>query len=232
MRPILLAAVAPLALAACVSDGEPASTAQNFICDRSDSVGIVFADEKAMLSFAGSTATLDQQPTGSGFRYTGAGHEIRGKGYEFTWTKPDGATRSCREEKWAMQQPQIQPPVPSLAGSKWRLVYFQSSDDAIGTKIPPSVERYNMEFMADGNVALQLDCNRARATWEATNATSRGGSLALSGGPMTRAMCQPGALDTQIARDLVRVRSYTFDGNRLGLALEADAGIYLWERQD
>lgn len=130
-----------------------------------------------------------------------------------------------------MQQPQIQPPVPTLAGSKWRLVHFQSSDDAIGTKVPPSVERYTMEFMADGNVALQLDCNRAGSTWEAASSSARGGSLALKGGPMTRAMCQPGAMDTQIARDLSRVRSYTFDGNRLSLALEADAGIYVWERQ-
>jgi heat shock protein HslJ len=231
MNKVVLGAMLPMALAGCVTDSQPSASAQNFICDRSDSVGIAFADERAVLTFAGGTATLDQQPTGSGFRYVGSGHEIRGKGYELTWTKPDGATRSCREEKWAMQQPQIQPPVPTLAGSKWRLVHFQSSDDTIGTKVPPSVERYNMEFMADGSVALQLDCNMARAMWDATNSTPRGGSFALRGGPMTRAMCQPGALDTQIASDLSKVRSYTFDGNRLGLALEADAGIYLWERQ-
>jgi heat shock protein HslJ len=227
----MFGAAAPLALAACVTGGESSTTTQNFICDRSDSVGIAFTGEKATLTFAGGTATLQQQPAASGFWYTGQGHEIRGKGMELTWTKPDGASRSCREEKWEMQQPQIQPPVPTLAGSKWRLVHFQSSDDTIGTKVPPSVDRYTMEFMANGSVALQLDCNRARSTWVATSTSSRGGSLALNGGPMTRAMCQPGAMDSQIARDLSRVRSYTFEGNRLGLALEADAGIYVWERQ-
>lgn len=231
MRNLALIAFAPLALAGCMTGSETTETAMNFVCDRSDSVAVAFGESGAMLTFAGGTAKLSQQPTGSGFRYKGQGHEIRGKGMELTWTKPDGASRSCREEKWAMQQPQIQPPVQTLAGSKWRLVHFQSSDDAIGIKVPPSVERYNIEFMADGNVALQLDCNRARSTWEATSPSTRGGSLALKAGPMTRAMCQPGAMDTQIARDLERVRSYTFDGNRLGLALEADAGIYLWERQ-
>jgi heat shock protein HslJ len=227
----MLGAAATLALAGCVTDTDPVATVQNFICDRSDSVGIAFAGGKAMMNFAGGTATLEQQTTGSGFRYAGAGHEIRGKGFELTWTKPDGATRSCREEKWAMQQPQVEPPAITLAGSKWRLVHFQSSDDAIGTKVPPSVERYNMEFMADGNVALQLDCNRARARWESTSSSPRGGSLTLRSGPMTRAMCQPGAMDTKIAGDLARVRSYTFVGNRLSLALEADAGIYVWERE-
>jgi len=42
-------------------------------------------------------------------------------------------------------------------------------------------------------------------------------------------MCGPGAIDSRLARDLGYVRSYTLlpDG-RLSLALQADAGIYLW----
>lgn len=60
----------------------------------------------------------------------------------------------------------------------------------------------------------------------------RGGSIKLTSGLMTRAMCPRGAMDTQIARDLTRVRSYIFDGGRLSLALEADGGIYLWDVQN
>jgi heat shock protein HslJ len=232
MRQIIFGALLPLTLVGCVTDSETTGTAQNFICDRSESVKIAFPKGKSILTFSGGIATLDQQPTGSGFHYSGQGHDIRGKGYELTWTKPDGATRSCRDEKWAMQQPQTEPPAPTLAGSKWRLVHFQSMDDATGKKIPPAIERYNIEFMTDGSLALQLDCNRARASWTATPSSPSGGGLALSSGPMTRAMCQPGAMDTQIARDLARVRSYTFEGTRLSLALEADSGIYIWERQN
>lgn len=238
MRALVLIAATPLLLAGCVAGAEQSSPdvaaaePVNFICDRSDSVSVSFAGENAVLSANGQSAKLQQQPSGSGFRYTGEGHDIRGKGHELTWQKPDGAVRSCREKKWAMQQPQIQPPMQTLAGSIWQLVHFQSSDDAVGTKIPPSVERYTIEFMSDGRAALQLDCNRATAQWEAVPSSASGGALTFKGGPMTRAMCQPGAMDNIIAQDLGRVRSYTFQGNRIGLALEADSGIYLWERKN
>ena len=47
---------------------------------------------------------------------------------------------------------------------------------------------------------------------------------------MTRAMCQQGALDSRLARDLARIRSFTLKQDRLFLALEADAGIYEFKR--
>lgn len=125
-----------------------------------------------------------------------------------------------------MQQPQVQPQAPALAGTTWTLVAFESSDDAIGRTVPPQPERYRMSFLADGNLALQLDCNRARGRWEITAPSSTGGSLALQGGAMTRAMCQPGAWDTRIARDLSHIRSFTLRDGKLFLALEADGGIY------
>jgi heat shock protein HslJ len=116
----------------------------------------------------------------------------------------------------------------SLAGSRWTLIAFQSSDDAMGRVVPPSAERYVAEFRPDGTLAMQLDCNRATGRWEAPTPST--GSLRLSGGAMTRAMCQQGALDTQIARDLARVRSYIIRDGRLFLSLETDSGIYEWRR--
>jgi heat shock protein HslJ len=86
-----------------------------------------------------------------------------------------------------------------------------------------------LEFMPDGSAALQLDCNRARSMWKAEPSSPTGGGLTMGPGPMTRAACQPGAMDSQIARDLTNIRSYTFRGEFLGLALYADAGIYLWK---
>lgn len=51
----------------------------------------------------------------------------------------------------------------------------------------------------------------------------RGAAATLS---MTRA--SPGAMDTRIARDLAFMCSYTLPGGHLAIALQADAGIYVW----
>lgn len=115
-------------------------------------------------------------------------------------------------------------------GTRWSLVSFQSSDDAIGTVVPPRLDRYVFEFMPDFSLVMQLDCNRARGRWQQTLATAEGGSLSMMGGPMTRAACGPGAIDTQIARDVDRMRSYIIRGDRLFIALEADGGIYEFRR--
>lgn len=227
-------ASASLILAACVTvpPAEPAPSAkpQTFICDRSDGFTIAFQTVGARMMVGGATVSLASQPVGSGFAYSGGGHSLRGKGMELTWTKPDGTVRTCREQEWAMQQPQIQPPMAELGGSRWTLIAFQSSDDTIGKIIPPNLERYTLEFGTDGRLSAQLDCNRANATWQATPSSASGGSLDIKGGMMTRAMCGPGAIDSRMAADLGRIRSYTMRGDYLSLALEADSGIYEFRR--
>jgi hypothetical protein len=47
---------------------------------------------------------------------------------------------------------------------------------------------------------------------------------------MTLAACLPGSMDTRIASDLDRVRTYTLDGDRLNLALEGNGGVYTWRQ--
>ena len=162
----------------------------------------------------------------------GEGHSLRGKGKDVTWTEPSGASNECFEID-PDNPPQVLPVAPpvtrGLPGTKWRLVQFQSMDDSIGTKIPPNPEKYVLNFASDGSLAAQLDCNRLMGKWEATPRSPTGGGLAISGGAMTRAMCQPGAMDVTIARDLGFVRSYTIRGTTLSLSLMADAGIYTWE---
>lgn len=209
------------------ASGEPPRRV-TFACDRGQALAVTFAGETATLEASGRSVQLARQLVASGLHYAGGGHQLRGKGDELTWTDPSGAERLCRDQRSAMRQPQVQPARPELAGTSWQLVHFESSDDAIGKKVPPNADRYRMTFVADGTLALRLDCNRATGRWEAKPASAAGGSIALAGGAMTRAFCGPGALDAQIARDLARVRSYRFSGDRLGLALEADGGIYLW----
>lgn len=199
-----------------------------YLCSRGIIMDVVFDDRSASLTYNGTSIALSQEPAGSGFLYTGDGHVLQGKAHEATWTDRAGTERDCVDQEWSMRQPQIQPTMLPLDGTSWQLVHFQSSDDAIGTIVPPRVERYTMEFRPDGGLALQLDCNRGNGMWSSDVATSQGGSLSLRGGAMTRAACGPDALDTRIAADLARVRSYTITEGQLAIALEADAGIYLW----
>lgn len=229
-----------LMLSGCASyaDKEPlAKPAQEaveatFQCGNGKRFEVAFKGDTATLTVGRAAFSLRQQPSGSGYAYSGEGHNLRGKGKDVTWTEPSGAANSCFEIDPA-HAPQILPPGPpvtrGLPGTSWRLVHFQSMDDAIGTRVPPNPERYVLTFASDGKLTAQLDCNRLAGGWQAAPSSPMAGGLTFTSGAMTRAMCQPGAMDTQIARDLDYVRSYTIKDNRLSLSLQADAGIYLWE---
>lgn len=231
VRGAMIASAFLLAGCVAVTDGDTSTQEPlTFICDRSDSFSVVFAGDMAILTSDQGEVRMSGQPVASGFSYAAGGQAIRGKGPELTWTKADGTTRTCREEQWAMSQPQIQPLVPPITATKWTLVGFQSSDDAIGTIVPPQPERYTVSFEEGGRFAAQLDCNRAMGTWQVTSQSPTGGSLEINGGAMTRAMCGPGAMDTRIAADFSRIRTYTLRDGKLYLALEADAGIYEFKR--
>ncbi len=120
--------------------------------------------------------------------------------------------------------------VESLADTDWRLVEFQSMDDAIGTVRPNDPSAFTMRLNRDGTVSMQLDCNRATGTWSA-EASKDGQSGRFAFGPLaaTRALCPPPNLDERIAADAEYVRSYLLKDGRLYLSLMADAGIYAWE---
>jgi heat shock protein HslJ len=137
---------------------------------------------------------------------------------------------SCAETAPGAGQPQPSAPPSassaSLAGTNWTLVHFQSP---AGVVVPPNVEHYTLHFGADGALSLQLDCNRGMAHWTATPTSAHGGGLTITQGAMSRAMCiAPGAIDTKLAGDLARVKSYTLTDGKLSLVLEGDAGVYLW----
>jgi len=135
---------------------------------------------------------------------------------------------TAQSGKQAMSRPDLQ--AGPLAGTNWRLVRFQSMDDAIGEIRPREPSAYTMMLDADGSVRMQLNCNRAVGTWSAAPASD-----AISGtfrfGPLatTRALCPQPSMDEQIARDAQWVRGYLLRDGLLHLSLMADAGIYSWE---
>jgi heat shock protein HslJ len=98
---------------------------------------------------------------------------------------------------------------------------------------PTGGRPYTLSFDADGQLRLQLDCNRGRATWQAEpapDATAQRSSGSLRLGPLatTRAACPPGSLEPRLVRELPFVRSFVIEGGRLHLALMADGGIQTW----
>jgi heat shock protein HslJ len=135
---------------------------------------------------------------------------------------------SCAASGAGTSQPSAPPSASagSLAGTNWTLVHFASP---AGVVVPPNVEHYTLHFGADGALSQQLDCNRGMAHWTATPTSANGGALTISQGAMSRAMCiAPGAIDTKLAADLARVKTYTLSDGKLSLVLEGDAGVYLW----
>jgi heat shock protein HslJ len=117
-----------------------------------------------------------------------------------------------------------------LAGTEWQLLEFQSMDDAIGTIRPDDPSRYTMRLGADGNVSMQLNCNRATGDWSA-EPSADGASGSFRFGPLaaTSAFCPPPSMDERIAKDADYVRSFLLNDGNLYLSLMADAGIYAWE---
>ncbi len=117
-----------------------------------------------------------------------------------------------------------------LAGTEWRLVEFQSMDDAIGTARPEDPSLYTMRLNADGTVNMRLNCNRANGKWTAEpSADPSNGRFELGPLAATRALCPPPSMDEQIAAQSEYIRGYLLKDGRLHLSLMADGGIYTWE---
>ena len=117
-----------------------------------------------------------------------------------------------------------------LAGTAWRLVEFQSMDDATGIERPDDPSLYTMRLNDDGSVTMRLNCNRAMGTWSAEpGETGDRGRFRFGPLAMTRALCPPPSMDESIAGQAEYIRSYLLKDGRLYLSLMADGGIYAWE---
>jgi para-nitrobenzyl esterase len=114
-------------------------------------------------------------------------------------------------------------PAPSFLGS-WRLVQFQGGDDTV--RKPRSAEQYVIEFAADHALSARIDCNRGLGTWKSSGPTQ----LELGALALTRMMCSPESMDSQLLKHWPHIRSYTIKNDHLFLSLLADGGSYEFER--
>jgi heat shock protein HslJ len=122
----------------------------------------------------------------------------------------------------APQATQAAQPAPSgagqqLTGTVWKWMITQMNDDS--RKTPDDPNNYLIEFLADGQVAVQADCNRVAGTYVVT-----GNQLAITLGPSTLAACPPGSLGDEFVRQLGNISSYLFNGDNLILEIKLDSG--------
>jgi para-nitrobenzyl esterase len=123
----------------------------------------------------------------------------------------------------ACSQVRQQDTAANLAGTSWQLVKFQGGDDTI--LMPDDKSKYTISFGSDGRLSARIDCNRGMGSWKSP------GPNELEFGPLalTRAMCPPGSLHDQIAKQWEYIRSYVIKDGHLFLSLMADGGIYEFE---
>lgn len=117
-----------------------------------------------------------------------------------------------------------------LAGTSWRLLAFESMDDAIGLVRPDDPSNYIMRLNRDSTVTMRLNCNFASGTWSA-EPSDNGASGHFKFGPLaaTHAPCSPPSMGQSIATLAEFIRSYLLKDGMLFLSLMADGGIYAWQ---
>lgn len=123
-----------------------------------------------------------------------------------------------------------------LTGTTWRLVSIES----MASEQPPIAidgAVYTLAFgdsthtagsAASGKAALQVDCNRGSAAWQATAAAPDSGSLSFGPVALTRMNCPKPAQDNKVVTALGEVRSYLIADGQLHLSLAVDTGIMHW----
>lgn len=111
-----------------------------------------------------------------------------------------------------------------LEGSEWQLAEIHTSGSTT-TLTPPLQARHTLTFGPDGALALQLDCNRGRATWSAGKPKNGAGALSIGPVASTRMLCPEPSFGTQLA-GLSEARSYILTTDRRELVIETGSLRY------
>ncbi len=109
-----------------------------------------------------------------------------------------------------------------LVGQVWQWEEF--SDPINGTQVVDGPEKYLIEFLPEGGINIQADCNVGTGTYTA----DEDGSLSISIGAMTLALCEPESLSDQFVNNLSAAAAYFFAEDDLFIDLSADAGTMMF----
>ena len=106
---------------------------------------------------------------------------------------------------------------PYLVGTVWQWQQtLMNNDDKF---VPDNPGNYTLQFMADGTIAVQADCNQVSGTY-----TFEGSQITIELGPSTMAACPEGSLGDQFVANLSGANNFFFDGDDLLIDLMFDSG--------
>ncbi len=109
-------------------------------------------------------------------------------------------------------------PTPALVGTVWKLQQIQFNDGKLLVADPP--ENYTVEFMADGSLAVQADCNRGQGSFT----TTEDSRIEISPIATTMAACPEGSIDNEFVQALGNSAIYFFQGGNLFIDLVFGSG--------
>ncbi|HRW09110.1 MAG TPA: META domain-containing protein [Caldilineaceae bacterium] len=105
----------------------------------------------------------------------------------------------------------------SLTGITWQWVGLTDPMQQVEIDAP---ESYTLTFLEDGSLQIQADCNRATASYTATE----DGSLEVTPGIMTLALCGPESRSEELIQKLGFAARYFFQDGHLFIDMMADGG--------
>jgi len=109
------------------------------------------------------------------------------------------------------------PDAVALIGPVWELEQIQYNNDTLLVADPP--ENYTVEFMTDGSVAIQADCNTGRGNFSTDDS-----SIDITVGALTRAACPPGSISNEFIQGLDGAVIYFFQDSKLFMDIQYDTG--------
>ena len=110
----------------------------------------------------------------------------------------------------------------ALTGVLWQWQGIAANDGEM-TLESDHPENYSVTFLADGKLAIQADCNRAKGAYTVT-----GSSIDLQIGGVTRMLCPTGSLMERFLGYLDQASSYGIDQGTLTLTVPGDAGMMVF----
>lgn len=111
------------------------------------------------------------------------------------------------------------PQAADLLNIVWQWVRFEDTADNNSINVNNPAD-YTIQFMDDGNYALQVDCNSGNDSYIVD-----GSSLTINPGALTQAACDEGSLEGDFVSKLGEVTTFVFDNDgNLILNLNLDSG--------
>lgn len=114
----------------------------------------------------------------------------------------------------------VQAQDPMLTDTVWALQQIQYNNDTM--LVPDNPENYTIQFLENGNVSIQADCNAITGTYDPES------NEFITLGASTLAACPPDSIDDEYRMGLENAALYFFEDGNLYMDLFADAGTMMF----